>query len=110
MANEELPLPGYDRIPLGSLRHRIRSLDASQLRTVEEYECAHANRIAVLEVLRARLAELEHGAQPSPGSNDVLPEVTSSAGGSPVQEQTAAEGQTPLRHGVAGQTPSRGRP
>jgi hypothetical protein len=110
MANEELPLPDYDQIPLGSLRHRIRSLNESQLRAVVEHECAHANRVGVLEVLRARLAELEHGAQPSSGSNDVLPEVTKSAGGSPVKEQTAAESNTPLRHGVAGQTPSRGRP
>ncbi|TVT22293.1 hypothetical protein FNH06_14025 [Amycolatopsis acidiphila] len=110
MANQEFPLPDYDQIPLGSLRHRIRSLDESQLRTVVEYECAHGNRVGVLEVLRARMAELESGAQPSPGDNDVLPEVTSTPGGSPVREETAAEGGTPLRHGVPGQTPSRGRP
>lgn len=38
------------------------------------------------------------------------PPVHGTPGGSPVGESTAVPGTTPLRHGVAGQTPRRGRP
>ncbi|GAA4657711.1 MULTISPECIES: hypothetical protein [Amycolatopsis] len=106
----DLPLADYDQIPLGNLRHRIRSLTEPQLRAVVEHECAHGNRVAVLEVLRARLAELESGAQPSPGHPENAPGASATPGGSPVSEATAAEGSTPLREGVAGLTPKRGRP
>jgi hypothetical protein len=63
----ELPLPDYDQLPLTELRHRIRMLDEPQLRALFEYETEHGNRIPVLELMHARLRELTHGADPSPG-------------------------------------------
>jgi hypothetical protein len=108
--SEELPLPDYDQLNLGNLRHRIRSLDEDSLRTVLNHECAHAARVPVLEILEARLRELEAGAEPSPGDPSRAPRVEGTPGGSPVQQSTAAEGTTPLRHGVAQQTPNRGLP
>lgn len=109
MAND-LPIVDYDQLPITELRHRIRALDELALRAVFEHETEHGNRIPVLEVLHARLKELTHGAEPSPGNPANAPGVSATAGGSPVQESTAAEANTPLRHGVANQTPARGKP
>ncbi|HYZ67582.1 MAG TPA: hypothetical protein VE666_07235 [Mycobacterium sp.] len=105
----DLPLPDYDQLPLNELRHRIRALDETQLRNLFEHEEAHGNRIPVLELLHARLRELTHGAEPSPGDPANAPGATRTPHDSPVKESTAAEPGTPLRHGVAAQTPSRGR-
>lgn len=109
-SDDHLPLPDYDQLGLGDLQHRIRALDEPQLRTLFDYENAHANRIPVLELLHARLGELQAGAAPSGGDPANAPEVSGTSGGSPVGEATAAEPQSPLRHGVAAQTPNRGRP
>jgi hypothetical protein len=108
--SDELPIPDYDQLPLTELRHRIRSLEEGQLRGLFEHEEAHGNRIPVLELLHARLRELTHGAEPSSGDPANAPGATKTPHGSPVQESTAAEPNTPLRHGVASQSPSRGRP
>jgi hypothetical protein len=104
------PLPDYDQLSLGDLQHRIRSLNADQLQAVTVYECAHAARVPVLEVLEARRRQLEDGAEPSPGDPSQQPRVEGNKGGSKVQQATAAEANTPLRHGVAQQTPNRGLP
>lgn len=106
----DLPIPDYDQLPLTEIRHRIRALDEPTLRSLFDHETAHGNRIPVLEVLHARLRELTHGAEPSGSNPNNAPRVTGTVGGSSVQESTAAEPGTPLRHGVAFQTPSRGRP
>ncbi|MDF2825188.1 MAG: hypothetical protein K0R68_2596 [Mycobacterium sp.] len=107
--SDSLPLPDFDQMSLGDLRHRIRSLNKEQLEAVLVHEAGHAARVPVLEILEARQRELEAGAEPSPGDPTRAPEPHGSAGGSPVQESTAAENNTPLRHGVAYQTPKRGR-
>ena len=65
---DELPLPDYDHLPLGSLAHRIRTLDADALSRLLEYEAAHGDRRPVTEVMRTRLDELRAGAEPSGGS------------------------------------------
>lgn len=108
--HDNLPLADYDQLPLSDLRHRIRTLDEPRLRLLFDHETAHGNRIPVLEVLHARLKELHGGAEPSGGDPSNAPGVTPTPRGSAVQESTAAEANTPLRHGVANQTPSRGRP
>ena len=108
--DDALPIPDYDQLPLTELRHRIRGLDDGQLKTLFEHETAHGNRIPVLEVLHARSKELLDGAEPSPGDPANTPRVTPTPHGSPVSEATAAQPGTPLRHGDAGQTPSRGKP
>jgi hypothetical protein len=109
MADEELPIPDFDQISLGDLRHRIRSLDEDALTAVMTHEAGHAARVPVLEVLESRLRELQDGAKPSSGNPANAPGVQGAKGGSPVGESTAAQANTPLRHGVAQQTPKRGR-
>jgi hypothetical protein len=75
-SHDDLPLPDYDHLPTGSLEGRIRSLDAEQLATVRAYEAAHAGRVAVLQLIDARLAQLEQGAEPTGGTPDsARPEV-----------------------------------
>lgn len=110
MSQTDLPIPDYDQISLGDLRHRIRSLDREQLAAVLTHEAGHAARVPVFEVLEARMRELEAGAQPSSGDPANAPRVEGTPGGSPVQQATAAQATSPLRHGVAQQTPSRGKP
>jgi hypothetical protein len=107
---DELPLPDYDQLTLGDLQHRIRSLSVDELNAVLNHEAGHAARVPVFEILEARLRELEDGAEPAPGDPRRAPRVESTPGGSQVQQSTAAEANTPLRHGVANQTPNRGLP
>ena len=106
---EQLPIPGYDQLTLGDLKHRIRSLDADDLRRVREHEQAHGNRTPVLEVVDERLRQLAEGAEPAPGDQRNTPPVIGTPGGSPVSPQQSPDGTTPLRHGVHEQTPARGR-
>ncbi|MEZ0342168.1 hypothetical protein ACAG25_19565 [Mycobacterium sp. pV006] len=108
--SQELPIPDYDQLTLGDLQHRIRALTEEQLTAVLTHEAGHAARVPVLEILEARQRELEAGAEPSGGDPQRAPGVQSTPGGSRVQESTAAQSNTPLRHGVANQTPNRGLP
>jgi hypothetical protein len=107
---DHLPLNDYDQLALPDLRHRIRSLDEAQVRVLFDHETEHGNRIPVLEILHARLKELHDGAEPSGGDQSNAPGVSGASGGSRVQESTSAQANTPLRHGVAYQTPARGKP
>lgn len=107
---EDLPIPDYDQLSLGDLQHRIRALGEDQLIMVRDHERAHGGRMPMLEAIHERLLELQKGGQPSGGDPGQTPNVEGRQGSSPVQEKTAAEPNTPLRHGVAGQTPARGRP
>lgn len=66
--HDELPLPDYDHLPITSLAQRVRTLDANGVQALLAYETGHADRLPVTEVLRARLGELEQGAEPSGGS------------------------------------------
>lgn len=106
----DLPLPDYDQLTIGDLQHRIRSLTEAELEGVLTHEAGHAARVPVLEILEARLRELQDGASPSSGDPRRAPGVQSTPGGSPVSEATAASAHAPLRHGVANQTPNRGLP
>ena len=98
----ELPIPDYDHLPLGSLTHRIRSLDTSGLQQLIGYERQHGSRAPVLQVLEARMRALQQGAEPSGGdpsaeSADVTAGV---AGGSPVSPVTQGPVVNPPSHGV----------
>jgi hypothetical protein len=64
MPERDLPLPDYDHLPLGSLISRIRTLDATGLQSLLDYEKGHANRIQVVSAMRNRLSSLK-AAQPS---------------------------------------------
>jgi hypothetical protein len=106
--HENLPLPDYDHMSLGDLRHRVRSLTEAELTEVLNHECGHAARVPVLEVLESRLRELEKGAEPSQGDPRRAPRGEGPSGGSRVQESTAAQGGAPLRHGVPESSVKRG--
>jgi hypothetical protein len=69
-AHDDLPLPDYDHMTLGSLRGRLRSLSVEDLVTVRAYEKAHADRLPVVTMLDNRIARLttDPAATPSPGS------------------------------------------
>ena len=58
IAHDELPLPDYDHMTLGSLRGRLRKLTTTQLVTLREYEKAHADRLPVITMLDNRIAKL----------------------------------------------------
>jgi hypothetical protein len=54
-----LPVPNYDNLTVPSLRARLRNLDTAQLRTLLDYEKAHASRGDVLTMFERRIAKLE---------------------------------------------------
>lgn len=102
LTREALPIPDYDHLPLGSLTHRIRSLDTAGLGQLIDYEREHGGRVPVLQVLEARRDALQRGAEPSAGdpsaaAADVSPP---SQGGSAVSPDTAGPVLNPPSHGV----------
>ena len=90
-----LPIPDFDHLPLGSVADRIRALDLDQLDELIAHEHAHGDRLPVLEIMRSRREQLEQGAEPSSGGQDVHPETSSTSHGSPSTRR---------------RPPSRGRP
>ena len=104
MSDQELPLPDYDHLPVGSLQHRIRSLDEAKLRELLDYEQAHNDRPQVLEMVRHRIEELENGASPSPGTQEDEPvEAQGKRSGSPVSPASSSQPIHPPPHGTDGQ-------
>jgi hypothetical protein len=99
--HDQLPLPDYDHLPVEGLTSRIRTLDAEGLRTVLEYERAHANRLQVVTVMENRLSALRDGAQPSggdpaaPAADDPAHAATTSR----VSEATSGPPVNPPSHG-----------
>ena len=98
---DDLPLPDYDHLPVGSLISRVRTLDADGLQAVLSYEKGHANRVQVVQALNHRLSDLQAGAQPSGGAPDAAqPEhAPAPAGGSQVSEATSGPPINPPSHG-----------
>jgi hypothetical protein len=107
--SKALPLPDYNQLETGSIEHRIRSLEVGQVRELLRHEEATAHRPRVIAILSARIDQLEAGAQPSGGDPGNAPPVSGAAGGSPVDPSHSPADNTPLRHGVAEQTPARGK-
>jgi hypothetical protein len=66
--HDQLPLPDYDHLPVGSLEGRIRSLDADALGALLDYERAHADRLQVVMLLENRREAVAGGAALSAGS------------------------------------------
>lgn len=98
--HDELPLPDYDHVPVGSLASRIHSLDSTGVSQLLAYEREHGNRLPVVLVLEQRLQALEDGAQPSGSLPDDMPEVNQGRGGSPVQPETTGPPINPPSQGV----------
>lgn len=104
MSGQELPLPDYDELPLGTLRHRMRALTEHEIRVLLEHERDHGNRVQVIELLTSRLGELERGATPSQGSQTEMPEVADhKPAGSPVTPSGPRESGRPKPHGTSGE-------
>jgi hypothetical protein len=99
--HDELPLPDYDHLPIGSVESRIRTLDAAGVEAVLSYERAHGNRLPVVQVLENRLAALRAGAEPTSGSPlAATPELQHApAGGSGASPQTEGPPINPPSHG-----------
>lgn len=102
VTRDGLPLPDYDHLSLGSLGHRIRTLDAAGLEQVLEYEQAHGNRLPVVQLMQTRLEELKNGAEPSGGSpSGPAPEKASGpAVPRDIRQTTDAPTINPPSHGV----------
>lgn len=92
--HDELPLPDYDHLTLGSLRGRMRSLDLPQLIQIRDYEKAHAGRLPIVTMLDNRIAKLASDpTAPLSGGGGAAPEKKAGAkGGSKVEPQTADPG------------------
>ncbi len=101
LSHDQLPLPDYDHVPLGSLEGRIRSLDADQLEQLLSYEQAHGNRLPVVQVLQARLEAVRDGASLSGGSPDApRPEAGEPpTAPSPASPETTGPSINPPSHG-----------
>jgi hypothetical protein len=56
-----LPLPGYDTLPVASIRARLRSLDVHQLQALLVYEHKNAQRPQIIAMIERRIAKLENG-------------------------------------------------
>ena len=65
MPERDLPLDDYDHLPTGSLISRIRSLDATGLQTLLDYETGHANRFQVVTAMKSRLSSLKKAEKPA---------------------------------------------
>jgi hypothetical protein len=87
--HDALPLPDYDHIPLATLPTRITGIDAGGLQALIDYEEAHGDRLPVKVVLQHRLDAVLGGAELSEGAATSMPEMESTAGGSPVSPATS---------------------
>ncbi|MDN5916773.1 MAG: hypothetical protein L0I76_16975 [Pseudonocardia sp.] len=106
----ELPIPDFDHLPENGLANRIRTLDATGLETLLDYERAHADRLPIVSLMENRLSALRDGdAEPTGGDPaGTQPETPSTPDrGSPVEDHHQQANNQPLRHGVADQTPNR---
>ena len=102
LPHDQLPLPDYDHLPVGSLEGRIRSLDADQLEQLLAYEEAHGDRLPVVQLLRTRIEAVRDGAPLSQGSTDAARPETPGApeGSSPVSPTTTGPPVNPPSQGV----------
>src|SRR5699024_12337765 len=75
MSDIQPPIADYEGLPISTLQHRVRSLDAEQMRTLIAYEESHADRTGVLEILENRPQQVEEGAQASEGEQSRQPET-----------------------------------
>jgi hypothetical protein len=100
--HDQLPLPDYDHLPIGSLESRVRTLDADGVAAVLAYERAHGNRLPAVNVLELRLEALRSG-QTEPSGGDPLaetPEVQHAPpAGSSASPQTEGDPINPPSHG-----------
>lgn len=56
--HDDLPLPDFDHLTLGSVRGRLRRLSLAELVQLRDYELAHAHRLPIVTMLDNRIAKL----------------------------------------------------
>ena len=100
----QLPIPDFDELSTGTLQHRIRSLSGEDLETLLRHERGHAGRPAVIQLLSARIGQLDEGAQPSPGGNgSPFDRPQRSQKRSRISPKTSAQPISPPPHGTPDQ-------
>jgi len=99
-AHDNLPLPDFDHIPLGTLPTRITALDQDGISALLSWEREHGNRLPVVQVLEARLGALKNGAEPSGSIPEDNPEMSEGSAGSKVSPATAGPKINPPSQGV----------
>lgn len=57
-SSDDLPIPDFDNVSIGSLRARLRSLTVEDLVKLREWEKAHAHRLPVITLLDNRIAKV----------------------------------------------------
>jgi hypothetical protein len=57
-SRDDLPIPDFDNISIGSLRARLRALSVEDLVVLRAWEEAHANRLNVITTLDNRIAKV----------------------------------------------------
>ena len=87
-SHDELPLPDYDHMTIGSLRGRLRSLTVDELVAVREYEKAHAHRLPVVTLLDNRIAKVS---AEEPAGGDAYPGSTAGTAGAGKKAADAAK-------------------
>lgn len=94
------PLEDYDQLSVGAIGERIRVLDQAGLEQLLAYEQDHADRPAVIQVIRARSAALDRGAEPAAGPERGFPPADSGVD-APRREEasTDAPPSNPPSHG-----------
>lgn len=99
---DELPVPDFDHIPVGTLPSRISPLDVGGVQQLLDWERAHGDRLPVTEVLEQRIGALQSGAEPSGSVDQPRPEVSEPRAGSKVSPATAGPHVNPPSHDVMG--------
>jgi len=89
-SREDLPIPDFDNVSLGSLRGRLRSLSLEQLLVLREWEQAHAHRLPVITLLDNRIAKVSAQEQPANGSTSYPSESASTTGSAAADRAEAA--------------------
>ncbi|MGH8882168.1 MAG: hypothetical protein ACRD0P_33275 [Stackebrandtia sp.] len=111
MSKDELPLPDYDELPLGSVQTQIRALNQDALERLLGHERDHGDREPYLRILESRLRQLKAGEEPSggdPAASSSRPSDT--AKGSVVTPATAAQPSPAMRHSAAEQNRDKENP
>lgn len=61
LAQQDLPVPDYDHVPVEALPERVSGLEAADMEQLISYEKANGNRPPVLLILEKRFNDLQGG-------------------------------------------------
>jgi hypothetical protein len=104
-ASDDLPIPDFDHLAVGSLEHRIRSLDAAAIERLIDHERSHGKRQRLLLILQSRLDALHSVAQPPSGRSPATATGNLTTRGMPGESSGS-----PVTEGPSVNPPSQGVP